>query len=117
MTTYVATENELKVAIPPESLYKQTSSNEKISYTLVSLINHDDNLLYCGHYVSYFFDCSTENWWHCDDDRITQISDLPKGFYYRETHKRTKKKKNDVSISRCIICCLYYNNPSDKIQL
>ena len=41
MTTYVATKNELKVAIPYEYFYKQPSSNEKISYTIVSLINHD----------------------------------------------------------------------------
>ena len=59
MTTYVATENELKVAIPPESFYKQTSSNEKISYTLVSLINNDGDSLDYGHYVSDVFDGST----------------------------------------------------------
>ena len=41
MTSGEAVKNELKVAIPSEYLYKQSSSNEKISYTLVSLINHD----------------------------------------------------------------------------
>ena len=56
-------------------------------------INHDGDLLDCGHYVSDVFDISTGIWWHCDDDNITQISDLPKGVYYRETHKLTKKKK------------------------
>ena len=40
MTTYVAKKNELKVAIPSEYFYKQPSSNEKISYNIVSLINH-----------------------------------------------------------------------------
>ena len=35
--------NELKVAITFEYLYKKPPSNEKISYTLVSLINHDDH--------------------------------------------------------------------------
>ena len=52
MTTYVATKNELKVSIPSEYLYTKKSSNEKISYTLVSLINHDGESLDCDHYVS-----------------------------------------------------------------
>ena len=73
-TNYVATKNELKVAIPSEYLCKQPSSNERISYTLVSLINHDGDSLDFGHYVSDVFDSSTGIWWHCDDDNITQIS-------------------------------------------
>ena len=89
----MATKNELKVAIPFEYLFKKPSSNEKISYTLVSLINHDGDSLDCGHYVSDVFDSSIGIWWHCDDDNITEISDLPKGVYYRETHKLTKNKK------------------------
>ena len=55
-------------------------------------INHDGDLLDCGHYVSDVFDISTGIWWHCDDDNITQISDLPKGVYYSETHKHMKNK-------------------------
>ena len=47
-----------------------------------------------GHYFSDVFDGSTGIWWHCDGANITQISDLPKGVYYRESHKNTKKKKN-----------------------
>ena len=43
MTSDEALKNELKVAIPSEYFYKQPSSNEKISYTLVSPINHDGN--------------------------------------------------------------------------
>ena len=118
ITTYVATKNEPKVAIPSEYLYKQPSSNERISYTLVSITNHDGDSLDCGHYVSDVFDISTGIWWHCDDDNITQISGLPKGVYYRETNKHIKKKlKNDVRINRCISCFLYENNPSDKTQL
>ena len=93
MTTYVATKNELKVAIPSEYLYKQPSSNEKISYTLVSLINHDGNSLDCGHYGTDVFYFRTGIWWHCDDDNITQICDISKGVYYRETQKHTKKEK------------------------
>ena len=90
MTSDEALKNELKVAIPSEYLYKQPSSNEKISYTLVSMINHDGDSLDCGHYVSNVFDSSTGIWWHCDDENITQISDLPKGFCYRESHKKIK---------------------------
>ena len=77
-TTFVATKNEVKVAIPSEYMFKQPSRNEKISYTLVSLINHDGDSLYCGNYVSDVFDGNTGIWWHCDDDNITEISDLPK---------------------------------------
>ena len=77
-TTFVATKNELKVVITSGYLFKQPSSNEKISYTLVSLINHDGDSLDCGHYVSDIFDSSTGIWWHCDDDNITEISDFTK---------------------------------------
>ena len=87
MTTGDDIKNELKVTIPLEFLYKKPSSNDKISYTLVSLINHDGESLYCGHYVSDVFDANTGIWWHCDDDNITQISDLPLGVYIRESHK------------------------------
>ena len=78
-TTLVATKNEVKVAIPSEYMFKHPSSNEKISYNLVLLINHDGNSLDFGHYVSDVFDSSTGIWWHCDDDNINEISDLPKG--------------------------------------
>ena len=54
MTNYVATKNELKSAIPYEYLYKQPSSNEKISYTLVSMINHDGDSLETMFYVKHF---------------------------------------------------------------
>ena len=117
MTTGEAIKNELKVAITFEYLYKQPSSNEKISYTIFLLIKYDGDSLYYGHCVSDVFDGITGIWWHCDDDNITQISDVTKGVYYRESHKKTKKKKNDVRISRCIICCLYQNKPSEKTQL
>ena len=79
MTTGEAIKNELKFAIPLEFLYKEPSSNEKISYGLVSLINHNGDSLNCGHYISDLFYANTGIWWHCDDDNITQISDLPKG--------------------------------------
>ena len=52
MTTGEAIKNELKAAITLEFLYKKTSSNEKISYTLVSLINHDGDSLDCRNYAS-----------------------------------------------------------------
>ena len=45
ITTLVATKNEVKVAIPSEYMFKQPSSYEKISYTLVSLINHQWRLI------------------------------------------------------------------------
>ena len=57
----------------------------------MSLINHGGDLLYFGHYVSDLFGDNTGIWWHCDDDNFTQISDLSKGVYIRETHKKIKK--------------------------
>ena len=45
----------------------------------MSLINHDGDSLDCGHYVGDVFDANTGVWWHCDDDNITQITDLAQG--------------------------------------
>ena len=75
--------NEFKVGIPSEYMFKLKSSNDQISYTIVSLINDDGDSLDFGHYVSDVFDSSTGILWHCDDDNITELSDLPKGVYYR----------------------------------
>ena len=109
MNTGEAIKNELKVAIPFVFLYKKPSSNERISYTLVSLINHDGNLLDCGHYVSDIFDANTSILWHCDDNNITQISDFTKRGYIRESHN-----KMHVSLNIFIICCLYQDKSSEK---
>ena len=116
-TTLVATKNEVKVAIPSEYMFKQPSSNEKISYTLVSLINHDGDSLDCGHYVSDVFDSSTGIWWHCDDENITELSDLSEGVYYIETHRPTGKKVFNDGFLKGTVGCLYQNNPFDKKQL
>ena len=102
-----AVKNELKVAMPSEYLNKQPSSNEKISYTLVSLINHDGDSLDWGHYFSDFFNSSTGVWWHCDDDNINQISDLPNGVYYRETHKIMKNKNKTMEGSTDVLFVVY----------
>ena len=75
MTTGEAINNEIKVAIPLGFLYQKPSSNDKVSYTLVSLINYYGESLDYGHYVSDVFDTSTRIWWQCDDDNITQMSD------------------------------------------
>ena len=94
-STLVDTKNELKVAIPSEHLFKQPSSIERISYTLVSLINHYDDSLDCVHYVSDVFDSRTRIWWHFGDDNLTEISDLPKRVHYRETREPTENKKKN----------------------
>ena len=57
-------------------------------------MNGDDSLD-CGHYVSDVFNTNTEILWHCDNDNITQISDLLEGFYIRESHE-----KSDVRLNR-----------------
>ena len=82
MTTFEAIKDELKVAIPLEFLYMQPSSNEKISYTLVSLIRHDGNSSDCGPYFSDSFDANTGILWHCDEDNIIQISGFTKRGLY-----------------------------------
>ena len=63
--------------------------------------------MYCGHYVSYVSDSSTGIWWHCDDDNITEISDLPNGFYYRETHEPMKKKNKLMHGSTDVLFVVY----------
>ena len=47
----------------------------------------DGNYQDFEHYVSDVFDANTGIWWHCDDDYITQMSDIPEGDYVRESHK------------------------------
>ena len=56
----------------------------------MSTINHDGDSSYCGHYVSDVFDANMGIWWHCDAENITQISDLPKRVYSRESHKKNR---------------------------
>ena len=99
-------------------MIKLKSSNENTSYNLVSLVNNDVKLLDCGHYVSDVFDSSNGIWWHCDDDNITELCDLPEGVYYRENHKPTREKNafNDGFL-KGTVGCLYQNKPFDKTQL
>ena len=44
------------------------------------------------------------------------MSDLPKGVYTRDINKKTKIRKSDVRLNRCIICYLYQNKPSEKLS-
>ena len=84
MTPGEAIKNEHMVDIPLELLHKIPSINDNISYTLVSLIMHVGDSLYCVHYVSDNFGNNTGILWHCDGDNIiTQISDLPEGVYFK----------------------------------
>ena len=53
----------------------------------MALIIYDDDSMDCVHYVSDVFDTNTRIWWHCDDDYITQISDLTEGVYIRRIQK------------------------------
>ena len=105
LTTGEDIKNELKVAITFEYLYKKASSIEKISYTLVSLINHDGESLHCGHYFSDIFDANTGIWWHFDNNNITQISDLPKGVILERVRKN--KKQNIMSVSTYVLFVVY----------
>ena len=89
------------------------SSNDKILYTLVSLISHYGNSLDFGHCVSDVFDTDKGIWCHCDDENINQISDLVEGVYIRESNQN----KRDVRLKRCIIFVLYQKKQSDKIQI
>ena len=60
-----------------------------------------------GNYVSNVFDTNTGIWWYCDDGNITKISDLPEGFYIREIHKKTTKRKKVMSGSKYILFVVY----------
>ena len=79
MTNGEVIKSEHKVAIP-FLLYKIPSINDKISYTLVSLIRNGGDSLDGGNCVSDVFGANTGIWWHCDDANITEISAFRKGF-------------------------------------
>ena len=102
-STLLATKNELKVAIPSEYLLKQPSIKYKILYTLVSLIYHDGTSLDIGLYVSDIFDSNKGICWYCDDGNITEISDSPKGVYYKETNEPTKNKNKSIQGSTDVL--------------
>ena len=91
---YRVIKNECKFATPSEYFIKKPSSNEKISYKLVSLIMRDGKSLDCEHYFSDVFDTKSGILWHCDDSNIKEISNFTEGFYTRESLKLATKKGN-----------------------
>ena len=48
---------------------------------------NDCDYLDCVHYVTDLFDINTGIWWSCDDDNITQISDLLEGVILERVTK------------------------------
>ena len=100
--------NECRVAIPSEYFIKKPSKNDKISYTLVSLIMRDGDSFYCGHYFSDVFDINTEIWWHCDDANITEIGGFPEGVYTKDSHKQTNKQKKVNLCQALNTYCLWF---------
>ena len=58
---------------------------------------HSGNSLDSGNYFSDVFDVNTGIWFHCDDNKITQISYLKEGVYNRESPKQKYTKKNIIS--------------------
>ena len=85
ISKYQVIQNECKVAMPSEDFINKPSINEKISYTLVSIIMHDGDSLDCVHYFRDVFDAKTGIWWNCDDANITEISNFLEGFYARDS--------------------------------
>ena len=69
---------------------------------------HYGDYLDYGNDFSDVFDTNTGIWWHCIDDNITQISDLPEGVYIRESHKKNRKK-SDFRLKIYISFGLYQN--------
>ena len=49
---------------------------------------HDEEWLDCGHYGSDVSDSNTRMWFHCDDHKITEISDFTEDVYTIKRHKR-----------------------------
>ena len=43
-----------------------------------------------------------------------KLVNLPKGVYIKESNKKSRNK-SDIRLNIFIICCIYQNNPSDKI--
>ena len=43
-------------------------------------------------YASDVFDASTGIWWHCHDDKITNISEFIEDVYTKESHKQFTKR-------------------------
>ena len=50
----------------------------------------------------WFFITSKVIWCHCDDGNITLISDLPEGVYIKESHIKTKNKKEQCQAQKHI---------------
>ena len=107
MNTFQAIKITIKLQSHQNFSFKKSLVNEKVTYTLVSLISHYGESLDFGHYVSNYFYFNTEIWWHCDDANITEISAFPEGVYTRESHKQTKQKRKLISGSKDILFVVY----------
>ena len=106
MTTVESIKNELKVAISLEVFYKQPSSNDKISYTLVSLINHDGDSLDCGHRVSDVL-MPTQEFGGTLMMIISLKLVIKKRGYFKESHKKKRKRKKMISGSTDVLFVVY----------
>ena len=82
------------------------SQKEKVSYALLSMIMYEGYLLYIGTYCSGVFYVGKGILWHCDDDVITDISDLIEGVYTIESHKKYTKKIV-MSVSNKLLSMVY----------
>ena len=60
---------------------------------------------------------STGIWWHCDDDNISELSDIPEGVYYKKSDKPQSKKKINGGFIKGTVCCIYQNLPFNKTHL
>ena len=49
----------------------------EVIYILVYIKIHIGNDMYKSHYACDVLDYSTETWWNCDGDKITQYSKYP----------------------------------------
>ena len=99
-------------------IHQDTSHKENITYTIVSLILYDITLLDIGHWFSDVFDDNTGTWWHCDDDKITQISGFTQIVYTRESHKQNiHKEESYVRQKKSPINGLYQDMQPFSIQI
>ena len=82
--------NQNKITIPLELFMTITQRNEKIFYTLVSLIIYEDSLFYIGNYYSDILYFSTRIWWHCDEEKLPKSVIDQKVYILDNINKKLK---------------------------
>ena len=76
----------------------------------MSLIIHGGNELDSRQYFSGVFYVNTGIWWHCDNDKITQINDFQKLYITERVKNNIIQRKTLCQAKKSTIDSLYHNN-------